>query len=203
MQKQTIRWVWIALAYIIFFPVGIWLMYKKVVSEKARYDENGKVLKIYGWIFFIMGIFYVISGITGEVELFKDGDIATGITVLLLFLGGGLFLIIKGMQLCKRGKKYNRYVSIVSTISDSTISNIAKAYPDTYDNTLKELQKMMEIGFFSACRLDLESGRIIRPETFEKIMPLTYTVTCPSCGAINRVADTHSATCEYCSTPLK
>ena len=44
MQKKSFSWGIIALMFFLFFPIGIWMLVKKMTDEKFNYIKNGKSL---------------------------------------------------------------------------------------------------------------------------------------------------------------
>lgn len=216
MQKKSFSWGIIILLFILFFPVGIWMLVKKMTDEKYCYSKNGKSLKIFGWVLFGMGILYFIMGLTGELAT-EDGSSAVGRTVLLviLFCGGGLFAVFKGKQFVDRGAKFGRYVAIVNAGSDTSLDNIAAAYPTTYDNAAADLQQMIDAGYFLNAYIDLDKRELVMPATRSikgavsnssgngmPADPKPRTVKCPNCGATNMIISGAINECEYCGSPL-
>ena len=116
MQKKSFSWGIIALMFFLFFPIGIWMLVKKMTDEKFNYIKNGKSLKILAWILIGFAVMYLIMGITGELET-EDGSSVVGgvIVMLMIFGGGGAFALYKAHSYIKKGTKYNRYVSIINS----------------------------------------------------------------------------------------
>lgn len=216
MQKKSFSWGIIILLFILFFPVGIWMLVKKMSDEKYNYLKNGKALKTFGWVLFGFGIFYLIMGLAGELET-EDGSSVVGgiIIMLLLFCGGGLCMVFKGKEFVKRGTKFSRYVAIVNASKNTLIDNIAAAYPTTYDSAASDLQKMIDIGYFQNAYIDLNQRELVMPV----IQSTNYTgnnaagqnlttdtkprtVKCPNCGATNKLMSGAINECEYCGSPL-
>lgn len=214
MQKKSFSWGIIALMFILFFPIGIWMLVKKMTDEKFNYIKNGKSLKILAWILIGFAVVYLIMGVTGELET-EDGSSVVGgvIMMLMIFGGGGAFALYKAHSYIKKGTKYNRYISIINSINDTLIDNIAAAYPTSFEQAAKDLQSMLDDGYFMNAYVDLNRRELIMPQksapanvavnqsTFPSSGQPT-SVKCKNCGATNTVVLGTANECEYCGSPL-
>jgi len=217
MYKKKYSWGTIILLLILFFPVGIWMIVKKMSDEKHHYLENGRCLKTYGFVLLGLGIFYLIMGFLGEIQTEDDSSIVGNvITGLIIFCGGGLLMIRKGKQFMTRGKKFNRYVAIINAENDTSIDRIASAYPTTYTVAVNDLQQMLDFGYFLNAYIDQHQRALIMPPSkstnFTSVMTdqnnnlalkKPRIIKCPSCGAINKILPGKTNECEYCGSPLE
>ena len=214
MQKKTFSWGIIALMFIVFFPVGIWMLVKKMTNEKFNYIKNGKSLKVLAWILIIFAVIYLIMLITGELEA-EDGSSVVGslIMMIMLFGGGGAFALYKAHSYIKKGTKYNRYVSIINNSNNTLIDTIAAAYPTTYEKAAEDIQSMIDDGYFMNAYIDLNRRELIMPQksvsdnitvnqnsTHIDAQPMS--IECKNCGATNTVVPGAVNECEYCGSPL-
>lgn len=218
MQKESTSWGTITLWLLLFFPVGIFLIVKKVTYEKFNYIKNGKSLQVLGYILIGIAIIYLIMGLTGELKSQDGSSVVGGIIVVELIFGGcGALCIIKGMEYIKRGTKFNRYVSIINASNDLMIDNIAAAVPTTYDKATADIQAMLDAGFFMNAYLDLNKRELIMAKSTSQpnvdvndvyagstatTDTQPHSVKCPNCGATNTVVPGAKNECEYCGSPL-
>ena len=211
-QNKSFSWGLILLMLILFFPVGIYMIVKKVTTEKFNYINNGKALKVLGWVLIGLGIIYIIPT-DSEAGSDTVGSILFGI---LLFGGLGALSLLKGFKYEKLGKKYARYVSIVNTTPNTSINAIAAAVPTTYEQAVKDLQSMINSGYFMNTYLDLNRGELVRaysnfpqnnynftPNTAYKPNLQRISTKCPSCGAPNNIVKGTANECEFCGSPLQ
>ena len=214
MQKKSFSWGIIALMIFLFFPIGIWMLVKKMTDEKFNYIKNGKSLKILAWILIGFAVMYLIMGITGELET-EDGSSVVGgvIVMLMIFGGGGAFALYKAYSYIKKGTKYNRYVSIINSSNDTLIDNIAAAYPTSFEQAAKDLQSMLDDGYFMNAYVDLNRRELIMPPKATTVNVAVNqntspsygqptSVKCKNCGATNTVVPGTVNECEYCGSPL-
>ena len=214
MQKKSFSWGIITLLLIFFFPVGIFMIVKKVTTESFNYAKNGKSLKTLGWILLCFAGIYLLMFMTGDLVAEDGGSIVGPILVVIfLFGGGGILSLIKGNQYIKKGAKYNRYVSIINTSSDLFIDNIAAAYPTSFEEAAKDLQSMLDDGYFMNSYIDLNRRELIMPQKAttsntivnQQVAPTKSqpkSVKCQNCGATNTVVPGVVNECEYCGSPL-
>ena len=122
MQKKSFSWGIITLLLIFFFPVGIFMIVKKVTTEHFNYAKNGKSLKTLGWILLCFAAIYLLMFMTGDLVTEDGGSIVGPILVVIfLFGGGGILSLIKGNHYIKKGTvfrplcflNYERFLAIV------------------------------------------------------------------------------------------
>ena len=207
MQKKSFSWGLIVLMLFLFFPVGIFMIVKKVTSEKFNVVKNGKSLKTLGIVLFCFAGIYLIMSITED---------ATMLTAFALFGGLGALSFIKGEQYIKKGTKYSRYVSIINANNDGSIDNIAAAYPTSYEQAVKDVQEMLDAGYFMNSYIDQNKRELVMPKPQNTIrVEVTNAggnasitdaqpraVKCQNCGATNTVVPGRANECEYCGSPL-
>ena len=214
MQKKSFSWGIIILMFVLFFPIGIWMLVKKMTDEKFNYIKNGKCLRILAWILIGFAVMYLIMGITGDLET-EDGSSVVGgvIVMLIIFGGGGAFALYNAHSYIKKGTKYNRYVSIINSSSDMLIDNIAAAYPTTYEKATEDIQSMIDDGYFMNAYIDLNRRELIMPQRSVAVNVTVNqntahadaqptSVKCKNCGATNTVIPGAVNECEYCGSPL-
>ena len=165
------------------FPVAIYMIVKKMSSEKFNMIKNGKSLKILGWVLIGFAAMYLLLGITGELQT-EDGSSAVGgiIVAECIFGGLGALSLVKGIQYIKCGEKYNRYVSVVNASNDLLIDNIAAAIPTTYEKAAADLQAMIDAGYFMNAYVDLNRQELVMHE-INKAITQTHTVNPQNTGA--------------------
>ena len=214
MQKKSFSWGIIALMFFLFFPIGIWMLVKKMTDEKFNYIKNGKSLKILAWILIGFAVMYLIMGITGELETEDGSSVVSGVIVMLMiFGGGGAFALYKAHSYIKKGTKYNRYVAIINSSNDTLIDNIAAAYPTSFEQAAKDLQSMLDDGYFMNAYVDLNRRELIMPPKAATVNVAVNqstspsygkptSVKCKNCGATNTVVPGTVNECEYCGSPL-
>ncbi len=208
MQKQSFSWGLIILMLFLFFPVGIFMIVKKVTSEKFNVVKNGKSLKTLGIVLLCFAGIYLIMAITED---------ASVLSAFFLFAVLGGLSFYKGEQYIKKGTKYSRYVSIINANNDGSIDNIAAAYPTSYEQAVKDIQEMLDAGYFMNSYIDQNKRELVMPKSQNTIKveinnvvgnnatavdTQPRAVKCQNCGATNTIVTGRANECEYCGSPL-
>ena len=204
--KKSPSWVAIILWFIFFWPVGVYLLIKKLTSDKSAALHNSKVL-------LVVGIIFVIFAFLMITQLF-DPTVDKSSTLLgtLFYGGGGAGLIYAAKRLKDTGERYKKFIDIVINQRQTTIENIASQMGLGYDETVKGLQKMIDKGYFNGAYIDQGNHEIVLPNT--NIVQSTYngqnmnnnvqqrTVKCPNCGGNNVINVGQVSECEFCGSPI-
>lgn len=216
LQKKSYSWGIIAVMMFFFFPVGIYMLVKKMTGEKYNRVKNGKSLRIFGCVLIAFALIYLGFGITGELQT-SDGSDAVGAVIMMeiIFGGGGVFTLYKAFSYIKKGTKYNRYLAIINSDNNTLIDNIAAAYPTTYEKALHDLQSMIDDGYFMNAHIDLINRKLVVPRVntadnaseakdnpFASAEKQPRAIKCKNCGATNTIDPDKVNICEYCGSPL-
>lgn len=219
--RKSTSWGVIVLLILLFWPIGAFLLYRKLSGDKTAVLKNGKIILGVGIALAVFAVLSLLMAASGNLET-SDGQIQSVGDILvmdLFFLTGGAVLIYFGRKMQRDGLKYKKYISIVVNNGITSIDEIASAVPCTYEAAVADLQKMIEIGYFSYAYIDSGSRRLVMPgyssdeeNTDDDGMdivgerpsvPEQKIVTCSSCGARNKVTEGRISECEYCGTPLQ
>jgi hypothetical protein len=217
-QKKSTSWGVIILLLIIFWPVGLFLLYKKITGDKAEALKNSKILNTFGWVFMAFAIIYLFMIITGDAKT-EGGSSAVGslMVAFVFFGGGGAFMIYAAKKMKANAEKFKKYIAIVINNNETSIDNIAAAIPTSYEQATKDLQKMIDNGYFENAYIDVSNREIVLPNkstvqthsTSNVQMnspvnePQINAVVCRNCGANNKVVEGQVCECEYCGSMLK
>lgn len=194
-------WPVIILVLCIFWPVGIFLIIKRVSLDKKTAIGAEKIIGGIGIAS------YCFAGV-GFLAYFTEGFGSEEIG-LILFFG------IAGFALCKLSQKIKRdaedvkkYLSVIVNGSERQIDAIASSMGKTYDVTKNDIQKLINKGYLKNAYISEGTREIVLPSnnTQEQvgttINVTTKIVSCPCCGANNTIVG-NVGECEYCGSPLK
>jgi hypothetical protein len=195
---KTMSWGWIIFWFIIFWPIGIFFLFRKLNRDKTATLKNSKTISIISYVLMGMGIIYLIMAFTNDSGIF---------IAALLFGGGGLWLNRVAKKMKKNGDKYKKYISLVINQSMTQIDNIASIVGVSYDVAKVDLQKMIDTGYFIGAFINEGSREIVLAKHAEATMfqpkevkTLSRVVGCKSCGANNSVVIGQIKECEYCGS---
>jgi succinate dehydrogenase hydrophobic anchor subunit len=202
-----LSWPAIVIICILFWPLGIFLIWKRTTMDKKAAMNAGKSMSIIGWILLVLGFLILIGGLSEPVS-----DTSGIIVDFIIFIGGGLALIILGAKRKKEAVRFKKYIDMVINQRITSIDNIAASFPTTYDIANKDLQKMIKKGFFMDAFINQSEREIVLPHEQQNIkndQSQGYNagemqiVNCKSCGAHNKLVKGSVGECEYCGSPIK
>jgi len=129
---------------------------------KARRDNPGRGLIIAGGI--LAGIFGFAS-IMELVDLLSWGAklswIASEMVPLLCFTAGGAGMLWAGLNKRKKARRFRKYLSLIGTNKTISISALAAAMPASPSKVRKELEDMLDEGYFPAGYLDYGEDELV------------------------------------------
>ena len=106
-EKKTTSWGVIIVLLIIFWPVGLFLLYRKMTGDKVAALKNSKELNIMGWVFVALAIIYFFMAITGNLKTDKGSSVVELIIIILIFFGGGgAFMIYTANKMKVNAEKF-------------------------------------------------------------------------------------------------
>lgn len=201
-----LSWPAIIIIFIVFFPVGLFLIWKRTTIDKKAALFSGRVVGIFGWIslsFALLGFLVCIS------EGFGSDDV----TAITFFLLAGAGLVTLGKKIKNSASKSRKYISIIANHGIIDIDNIAAAIPTSYDNAKKDLQKMIDTGFFEGAYINESERQIVLPEKHQEPQcnqsnnaeqsVRMQVVTCKGCGAQNSIPAGTVGECEFCGSKIE
>ena len=204
-KSSLIFWVVTAIMLFTFFPAGIIMLIWKIVKLQRDYVQKGRVFLILGCICEVIALAYLLSGIAVFAESMFETEVIVAIAIMLVLAGGGgAVLLFKARGYIKKGKKYERYLSIINSSRDGLIDYIASAYPTTYDVAVEDLRSMINDGFLENTYIDLRRRALVTPGSGVPEPNTAYArdVVCKRCGGVNKVTPGTTTPCEYCGSPI-
>ena len=204
-------WPVIILALIFFWPVGLFLIFKRsTLDKRTAMSSSGKGLKGLGIGLTVFGAIGFI-GFVGD----SDGNAAGGIIVTLFFIAGGIALIMKSKKIIKEAESVKQYLNMIVNCGERKIDAIAAATGKPYNIVKNDIQQMINKDFLKNAYINentrevvlmtdtptYENGNVQRRAT-TKTASQTRIVACPCCGANNTISGTFGE-CEYCGTALQ
>ncbi len=194
-------WPVIILVLCIFWPVGIFLIIKRISLDKKTAMRAEKLI---GGIGIASYCFAGVGFLTCFTEGFGSEDIG-----LILFFGIAGFVLCKLSQKIKRdAEDVKKYLSVIVNGNERQIDAIATSMGKSYDVTKNDIQKLINKGYLKNAYISEGTREIVLPSnnTQEQvgttINVTTKIASCPCCGANNTIMG-NVGECEYCGSPLK
>lgn len=204
-KKKSPSWIAIIIWFIFFWPVSIYLIWKKLSTDKAATMKNSKVLRVIGIVFVVMGAIMLTE---------VGNDTGMALFGFLFYAGGGALIIWGSIKVKQSGERYKKYIDIVINQNQTTIDNIASMMRLTYDQTVKDLQKMIDIGYFEGAYIDQANHEIVllhrqhtpvnnQVQNHSEPQAQQKTVKCPNCGGNSVLTVGCVCECDFCGSPIQ
>jgi len=147
-------WVVIIFSLIIFCPIGIYLVIKKLTSDRAAAVKTDNKAPVTGWLLLFAG-FYFIS------PYFGRGAYGDGRLLLALFLiCGGLVSLSAAKKGSLAGERYRRYIDAIVNHGLISVPDIAAFAQVRERRVYRDLRKMIRMGYFDHAHFDERRGEI-------------------------------------------
>lgn len=131
--------------------------------QAEKIADNGKVLWIIGLILMVLSTMVMSEPIDDLIYL---GTLAYSVEELIVglnFLIGGGVLFARGQYLSRLSRRSRKYILAIGGADCMEIELIAKRVGRTYNQTVKDLERMIDKGYLGDdVYLDLESGYFLR-----------------------------------------
>jgi len=171
------------------------------------------VSAIFGKISSVLGYAFGLIGIIGfSVEISENRE-TSGFVIAVVFTALGVFLIIKGVQIKRRIRRFKRYVSLISTQQMKSLENIAASTSQSVDFVRNDLQKMINKKFFANASINAVTNEIViggmaaqpvwpapAQNTQYAVQPEFEMYTCSGCGASGTKQKGVPGSCDYCGS---
>lgn len=198
-------WPVIILALCIFWPVGIFLIIKRVSVDKKTAMGAGKLIGGIGIAS------YCIAGI-GFIACLSDGFGSDDIGMILFFGIAGFALQKVSQKIKREAEDVKKYLSVIVNGNERQIDVIASSTGKSYDVAKNDIQKLINKGYLKNAYINEGTREIVLPNIIQEqsgemtnassVNVETKIVACPCCGANNTVVG-DMGECEYCGSPLK
>jgi len=193
--------MWIMAAFILFWPIGIFLLYKKLSTEKGTVLRCHKTVAAISFILFGIGGIYLLLVLAGSIQF---------ISFTVLWFIGGCVMHVYARNIKTKSDRYRKYIDLIINKDHTSLDNISFALGIAYDEAVTDLQKMISAGYFTGWRIDHTQRAIVytmpqfvdNPFENPSARPLDRVIHCESCGANNKIAAGRVPKCEYCDSPL-
>lgn len=198
-------WIAIIIMMCVFWPIGVYLLYKRLKVDRKAAMGSGKALSGFGIVLIVIGGCALLGGIAG------GGSNAAMVAVFFLVLG----IVLKRMATKnkKQTMRVRQYIALIINQHITSLDELSRATGCTYNVVCDDLNKMIEKGYLPGAYLNLSLRRIMLPgqqapvyrqnNPGQRAQARTKVITCKGCGAEMIVAEGTIRKCEYCGTPLQ
>lgn len=203
-------WTVIILAFCVFWPVGLFLLFKRVSTDKKTAMIANISIKTIGVILYVFAGFFAFFSIillTDKSDPANAEGFITLFVIALIFGIGGFFVCKYSKKISKNAQEIKKYMSVVVNGNTRQLDAVASAMDKSYDVVKKDIQDMINKGFLKNAYINEGTREVVFAEnnSFENVninnAPKKI-IACPCCGANNTLIG-DMGECEYCGSPLK
>ncbi len=213
--RAIYSWPAIILALCIFWPIGLFLLIKRVSLDKKTAMRGGKLVGLIGCISYGLAIIGLIACIGSS---FSSEDIG----LILFFAIAGFLLRRVAKKTKKEAEKVKQYLAMIVNGNVRQLDNIAAATGKTYAVVKADIEMMIKKGYLKNAFINESTREVVlpsaapvapaapvatpvagnQPQAAAPVQQQARVVACPCCGANNTI---YGATgeCEYCGSPIK
>lgn len=199
-------WPVIILALCFFWPVGVYLIIKRVSKDKKTAMGAGKFIGG-------LGIASFCIAVIGLVACVSSGFTVEDAVLILFFGAAGVVLSIVAKKIKKDAENVKQYLSIIINGNVRQLDTIASTTGKSYDVVHENVKKMIEDGYLRNAYIDEGLREIVLPSSISDpqdtanaaanaVPKQSRMVACSCCGANNTIYG-DVGECEYCGSPLK
>jgi len=201
MKKKNLSWGWVVFWLIIFWPVGLYFLIKKLPPK-----GKAVALSVIAWFFIVIGGLGAIGIISGEAP-------ADNIIPVLISLIVGVLLLRKAKRVKKTRIRYEKYIDLIINQNVRSIDYIASEVGLPYNLVIKDLQNMIDLGYLKDAYIQTDDRKLVFRQLEQQVFTIetadenkasaqTISVRCSGCGASNVVVVGKVTECEYCGSPI-
>lgn len=200
-------WPVIIIAMFIFWPIGIFLLVRRISIDKTAAIRRNKLIKGLGITCYVISVLYIIGCLESS---FTFADLV----IIVVFAVGGYCLCRVAKKAKIEAENVKQYLSIIVNGNVRQIDAICSTTGKSYDEVKNDIRKMIEKGYLKNAYIDESARKVVLPtanvapavnvqEASESAPAVkAHIVACPYCGANNTIIG-DIGECEYCGSPLK
>jgi hypothetical protein len=151
-QDRGPSWIAITIGFILFWPVGLYLLIKKLTTDREAAVKRDSKIPVLGWILLIFGVFFLSSYLSSSRN--------TLFIWAVFFIFGGLLSLRAAKRGNLEGERFRSYINAIVNHGLVSIQDIA-AFAQVREKTaVKDLKRMIGMGYFDHAHIDEKRGEI-------------------------------------------
>ena len=200
-------WPAIILAFCVFWPVGLFLLIKRVSVDKKTAMSVGKLIGIFG------GVSYGIAAI-GTLVCISDGFRSDDVTTILFFGIAGFVLRRVAKKIKTEAENVKQYLAIIINSNIRQLDDIVATTGKPYEVVKADVQKLIKKGYLNNAYINENTREVVlHGASHTTVFTNSYqtaavpaqsqarVVSCPCCGANNTIYGVDGE-CEYCGSTI-
>lgn len=161
-KLSVYSWPTIIISLAVFFPLGLFLLCKRISIEKMKLVDYSYMVQGIGGALFTTCFVYVLalaSGVAQPIDQLSFTASVFAAIICGLAVGGLSMLISKQMKI--RGEEYLGYVACIGDDKMTALSDIGQKMNKSTAQVATDVKKLMAHGFFAGSYVDDVTGTIV------------------------------------------
>lgn len=206
-------WIFIIIGWIIFWPIGIFLLIKRFEYAKKHASEsnvnylmnieNAKCMKI-------VGMAMCLFAALGLAVFAEEGNYREGVFLIIFFASIGIGLLKLSNKKKKDAEIQEQCRVLVVNVNKRKIDEIASNVGILPKEAEKYLQRLVNFKIIKDAYINMEKREVVVNSIIEtvelkshrKVSEEVRVATCKSCGG-NNTFKGNVGECKYCGSPIK
>ena len=222
MKKKSPSWGAVIVVLILFWPLGLYMLYKKltsnskletyqVVVESVQSNSltpldtlKQKARKKIKWSYVLLtiGVILILAIFS---NLNSIGEFLYRIILIAIFGGSGLLLLRNGQRMSHIISLYEKYYPVIVNSNNGEVKHFASATSTPINQVIADLNELLDMKLLGDSYLDQTTMKLCSPllktEDFVRTENKLEAIKCSSCGGMNLPISGHQE-CEYCGTVI-
>lgn len=192
---EAVGWWRIFVCVLVFFPIGIYYLIRKLMYEKVHCYEHGIRLLVMGGGLMLTMTPFLVWILTGETLDIREIVLLASIPGIYFLMG--IAFMITGILLRKQGAVYEKYLILILNYHVTNLDVLKNQLHTTYSEVSKQLKKMIELDLLEDSYIYHKDRELIVPGISKKIA-----LRCRSCSATTVLYTNEEQVCAYCGGEL-
>jgi len=142
--------------FVVFWPVGIVLFIARSTFGRIISLNDTKKASVLSFFLIGFSLLYLLLAVYSEGYWY----LAAGTAALAI---GGALLLILALKTKAAGQRYKKCIGLILNSNETQFDRIASTVNVSRKAVIKDLSKMIELGFFPGAVLDIDQGAIKLP----------------------------------------
>jgi len=215
-RSRRISFTFILIVGVLFFPLSLFLIWKRAEFDKNEGESFGVGYYISGGICLVFAIMFISSA-------FSTGLDGVSIYLILGLLSEAALFLISGKNITSNFIKKEKYKLIILDNKTIYIDKIAEAASTTYEEAKAYIQYMIDKGYLEGLTINESANKLVVPGGFEEFYynnehlfqesnpdqendyeekNKIQVITCKGCGSQNTIKTETVVECEYCGSKI-
>ena len=151
-RRRGPSWFAIIIWFVFFWPIGLYLMIKRLTTDREAAVRRERRTPVLGWFLLFVGLFFLSSYVGNRVSI--------AFLLALFFICGGISSLSASKRGNMEGERFRTYINAIVNHGLTYIRDIADFSQVSEKQVVKDIEKMIRMGYFDHAHIDRKRGEI-------------------------------------------